>query len=310
MVGRGSVTAKPDRATIDLAVETSGDSADAAAQENRRKMDAVLDALKGAGVSEQDITTSSFSIFEETRADSAPHPTPAPHGLAAGGGGVESFGFDVPDAGASAGTTLTPAPGLAAGATRANHFRHTVANRVRVTVNNISQLGGVLAAAARAGVTSVFGPSFDLKDSKTFEREARAAAVADARQRAEELARLIGAEVGPVLRLRDESRAPGGDGGLFKWGGGGVSGTTAETRPQINPGELTFSSEVDLTYELLLSPRGTVATRVEAPPAPAAPAADGAAGQGSPATGGKPQKPSSRRPSRAKKAPPGSTGGA
>lgn len=60
--GMGEVKAKPDMATITTGVTSDAPTARAALAKNNAAMSAVLAALKAAGVSEDDIQTSNFSV--------------------------------------------------------------------------------------------------------------------------------------------------------------------------------------------------------------------------------------------------------
>lgn len=58
----GKVEGRPDMATINLGVTTEGQTAQAALQENTRRMQALNAALRRAGVAERDIQTSNVSV--------------------------------------------------------------------------------------------------------------------------------------------------------------------------------------------------------------------------------------------------------
>ena len=60
--GEGKVTIAPDMATIVLGVETRNASAAGAVQENAGLMNETINALLAAGIAENDIQTSSFSL--------------------------------------------------------------------------------------------------------------------------------------------------------------------------------------------------------------------------------------------------------
>jgi uncharacterized protein len=60
--GDGKVTASPDMATIVLGVETQNASAAGAVRENAGLMNETINALKAAGIAENNIQTSSFSL--------------------------------------------------------------------------------------------------------------------------------------------------------------------------------------------------------------------------------------------------------
>jgi uncharacterized protein YggE len=60
--GEGKVSASPDMATIVLGVETQNASASGAVRENAGLMSETINALLAAGIAENDIQTSSFSL--------------------------------------------------------------------------------------------------------------------------------------------------------------------------------------------------------------------------------------------------------
>lgn len=67
--GIGKVTAKPDIAYISIGVETQDEDASVAQQDNAKKMDAVMKALKAAGIKSDDITTTGYSIYDRYNYD-------------------------------------------------------------------------------------------------------------------------------------------------------------------------------------------------------------------------------------------------
>ncbi len=63
----GMVEGRPDMATINLGVTTEGQTAQAALQENARRMQALTQALRRADVAERDIQTSNVSVHPQHR---------------------------------------------------------------------------------------------------------------------------------------------------------------------------------------------------------------------------------------------------
>ena len=61
----GTSEARPDLATINLGVTTEGQTAQAALQENARRMTALNAALRRAGITERDIQTSNVSVYPQ-----------------------------------------------------------------------------------------------------------------------------------------------------------------------------------------------------------------------------------------------------
>ncbi len=62
VVGEGKAIATPDVAYVSLGVETTGDTAKAAMEENSRRMNEVVGQLKGLGIAERDIQTSGINL--------------------------------------------------------------------------------------------------------------------------------------------------------------------------------------------------------------------------------------------------------
>ena len=65
LTGSGSASAKADQATVVLGVQTTSDLASDAIRANAVKMSAIIDALKALGVSEDDIVTTSYSVYPQ-----------------------------------------------------------------------------------------------------------------------------------------------------------------------------------------------------------------------------------------------------
>jgi uncharacterized protein YggE len=65
----GEVRVSPDKATINIGVESRAATAAAAAAQNSQKQRAVIEAIKARGVPAEQISTSNFSVIPETRYD-------------------------------------------------------------------------------------------------------------------------------------------------------------------------------------------------------------------------------------------------
>ncbi len=69
VVGTGTVEAQPDVAYISLGVDLKGEDAAAIVAEATRKMEAILNALKSAGIAEEEIHTVAYNLWVEQRYD-------------------------------------------------------------------------------------------------------------------------------------------------------------------------------------------------------------------------------------------------
>jgi uncharacterized protein YggE len=64
---RAEVKVAPDRANIQISVQTKGATADAAAAENARKQKAVIDALRALKIDAKDISTAGYNVYPEQK---------------------------------------------------------------------------------------------------------------------------------------------------------------------------------------------------------------------------------------------------
>jgi uncharacterized protein YggE len=67
VMGRGEVKVSPDRATIQISVQTRAATAAAAAAENANKQQAVLAALKALGLGNDQLSTINYNVYPEQR---------------------------------------------------------------------------------------------------------------------------------------------------------------------------------------------------------------------------------------------------
>ena len=122
---------------------------------------------------------------------------------------------------------------------------HFVArNGVAVTIRDLDAAGSIIDVGVRAGATNVYGPEFGLANAEGLYRRALGLAFADARAKAEHLAREAGVALGPVLRIREGSGDFDEDEGLQR--AGGEAGGGGE--PPIAPGRTRVSASVVVTF--------------------------------------------------------------
>ena len=72
--GRGEVKVSPDRATIQISVQTRGSTAAAAAAENANKQQAVLSALRALGLGSDQLSTINYNVYPEQRYEQGKEP--------------------------------------------------------------------------------------------------------------------------------------------------------------------------------------------------------------------------------------------
>lgn len=82
-------------------------------------------------------------------------------------------------------------------------------NQVSVTWKEIGKVGALIDAAVQAGANNAYGIAFTASDASSHYLEALAAAVRDARAKADALAAAAGCRVGKVKSLSCDSYSPG-----------------------------------------------------------------------------------------------------
>ena len=121
---------------------------------------------------------------------------------------------------------------------------YQVSNQVDVTLDDTKKLGPAIDALVAAGANQINSVNFGLRDNSALMTKAREAAMADARQRAETLARAGSVGVGAVLTISEgstETPRPV----MYR----AVAMSAAAPTPTA-AGEESVSVTVNVTYEL------------------------------------------------------------
>lgn len=74
VTGRGEVKVSPDRATIQISVQTRASTAAAAASENANRQQSVITALKALGLGTDQISTINYNVYPEQRYEQGKEP--------------------------------------------------------------------------------------------------------------------------------------------------------------------------------------------------------------------------------------------
>ncbi len=200
--GLGASYLTPDIAYINIGVHNEGATASEVVEANKAQTNAVIDAIKKAGVDKKDIRTTNFSIY--------PSQQYSPEGTVTG--------------------TI-----------------YMVDNTVYVTVRDLDGLGSLLDDTISAGANSINSIQFDVADKTAAVKDARAKGVEDAKTQAQELADAAGVTLGEIQNISfyDNSPYP-----VFEGKGGGGGGYAADVSVPIQPGQLTISVSVSITYAI------------------------------------------------------------
>ena len=223
LTAEGRSRRTPDLAMFTAGVVTQGRTAAEALAENSRQMEAVVAALRRAGVAERDIQTAAISLNPR-------YTNPERDAMIRAREMREPY---VPPAEPSA-------PRIVG---------YDARNSVQVRVRRVAEMGRIIDALAAAGANEIHGPAFTMDEPRAALDEARAAAVAEARQRAELYARAAGMRVARIVSITEA-------GGYYPVEAIAVTGSRtfsagAPPPPPVAPGELTLGINVSVQFELV-----------------------------------------------------------
>lgn len=121
---------------------------------------------------------------------------------------------------------------------------YQVSNMVAVTIRNLEQTGALLDQVVEVGANRVYGISFGIDNQTELLAQARNAAIADARARAEQLAQVSGNTLGEVLVITENIGSSVQPLPMRS----GIAEDAAAV--PIQTGEQTVGAQVQVTFEL------------------------------------------------------------
>lgn len=161
--GMAELTVQPDKAEMYISIITNGTEAVQAQDRNRDLSQAVMDALKDAGIAERDMETTSYNLYPTSRWDSR-----LQHSI--------NTGYEL---------------------------RHTL----KVTTNEVDEIGKYADIAVRAGANSIQQISFSL--SKELEQQVRDQALGRAgeaaKAKADSIASTMGIRLGSIVAVQESN---------------------------------------------------------------------------------------------------------
>ncbi|MBJ3783597.1 SIMPL domain-containing protein [Devosia sediminis] len=206
--GRGEVRAAPDMATINSGVTTQGATAREALDANTTAMNELIAALKEAGIEARDIQTSGFSVNPN---------------------------YVYSDERDANGYSLPP---------KINGYQ--VMNTVTVVVRDLADLGSILDTSVTVGANTVNGVSFSVADPSDLLNEARKAAFADAREKAELYASVAGATLGDLESITEQQSFNSPQ----PYPMYARAEMSAAAPVPVEAGEMTFAISVNVSWDL------------------------------------------------------------
>ena len=125
---------------------------------------------------------------------------------------------------------------------------YSVDNTVYVTVRKLESLGALLDTLVKAGANNINSIQFDVADKTAATKQARDAAVKDAQTQAQELADVAGLSLGEITSISFYESSPSLV--MDTFGGKGGGGSAPNASVPIQPGQMTLTVTVSMTYEI------------------------------------------------------------
>lgn len=216
--GMGEVFAVPDQATFSVTVREEGADVADAQEKATEKSNAIIKYLKDQGVEEENIKTISYNVNPKYEWEQA----------------------------ASCDRGYCP-PG------RQTLVGFEVWQSLEVKVDDPKKAGDLLSGVGSKGASEVSGLSFTIEDEDELKAEARDMAIAEAREKADQLAAQLGVSIVRVVGFYEDA------GGYQPYYGKGGASFDMAVRseaamvapaPDLPAGENKIVSNVNVTYEI------------------------------------------------------------
>lgn len=218
VTGIGEVFAAPDIATFSFTVESKEVEASAAQNKAAETMNTVLSYLKEAGIEEKDIKTEYYNLMPQYE-----YPE------------VVCTGFYCP-----------PQRG------EPKLIGYQVSQSVSVKVRDTNKAGELISGVGQRGAMNVSGLTFTIDDEESIKDEAREMAITDAKEKAETLAKSLGAR---IVRMNGYWEDQGGYPIPYGMGGGydmkaADAAMMESVAPELPTGENMVTVRVNISYEI------------------------------------------------------------
>lgn len=212
VTGEGKINAVPDIATFSFSIVTEGGMDVSSLQkENVDKVNAAIAYIKDNGVEAKDIQTRDYSLNPRYQYTPCDSSRPCPP--------AEVIGY-------------------------------TISQTVSVKIRELAKAGALLSGVVNVGATNVSQLSFTIDEPTKLQNEARIEALADARTKAEEIAKSSGFQLGKILSIDDGGSYPTP---MPYYGGIGMktdAAVSSAPAPTIEPGSQDIIVNVSVRYEI------------------------------------------------------------
>jgi len=206
----GEIYAKPDLALTTFSVVTEAKNVAQALSENTKKMNAIIDFMKGQGIETKDLKTTTFNIYpryEYQKVETEIYPYPPGKRVLVG---------------------------------------YEVTQSLEVKIRDMVKIGDIIQGATDAGANQVGDLQFTIDKEDELKKQAMEQAIEKAKTKAKELAGQLGVKLVRIINFSESSVIPYYYGLEKAAAPSGVGGGA----PQIETGENKIEVTISITYEI------------------------------------------------------------
>jgi uncharacterized protein len=211
VTGAGKVERTPDTAKISFSVRNESKSVKTAQDTVSQKIEAITKELTDAGIDKKYIKTDGYNSYPQ---------------------------YNYPNNPCVGGICPNNAPVIRG---------YEVAHMITVSVKDLTKVETVLGILAKHGVTDMNGPNFGFEDDKAVVREARDAAIEDAKEEAKKLARALGVRLVRVVSFSEDA---GGYPMPMVGQARDALASKVENAPSVPIGAQNVETRVTVVYEI------------------------------------------------------------
>lgn len=124
---------------------------------------------------------------------------------------------------------------------------YSASTTLAIKVKDIDKINNVIDAATQSGANEITGITFDVDDKTKAENEARAKAVTEAKQKAENAAKIAGFKLGRIVNYYETTNSPISP---IPYRATGAVGIIQDNKTQVEPGSQDITITVTLSYEI------------------------------------------------------------
>jgi len=220
VTAEATISAKPDRATIEIGVVTESKTAQAAAAQNARRVEAVITALR--------------AVLPAAGGESASGEAPSPGAATPSPAQITTVGYSLDP------VYSRPRPGGNPILTS-----YSASNTVRVTTDDLALVGPLIDGAMGAGANRINRLAFTLQDEQPLKMKALGQAAARAKEKAEAIASALGVKIIRVLQVEENGPSVRPVESMLRF-----NAAPAEAPTPVESGTMNVTATVTLTVEV------------------------------------------------------------